>query len=116
VKLGIRAALATLSIGAFVALAGPAHADVDADGNFADQLRLYNIHGPRDYDAWLAKISCDRLGSGLDSDAEKSARFLATNLPRGTTTAQTRQFLATAVATYGPDLMPSVTSHAAPNG
>jgi hypothetical protein len=64
---------------------------------------------------WLGKISCDRLGSGRDSDAEKSARFLTANLPHGTTTAQTWHFLAIAVGTYCPDLMPSVTAPAAPN-
>ena len=114
-RLGRRVVLATLTIGAMVALAAPAYADADVDTNFADQLHSYNIYGPRDYNAWLAKISCERLGSGRDSDAEKSARFLAANLPHGTTTAQTWQFLATAVGTYCPDLMPSVTSHAASN-
>ena len=116
-RLGRRAVLATLTIGAMIALAAPtySYADADVDTSFADQLHRYNIYGPRDYNAWLAKISCERLGSGRDSDAEKSARFLAANLPHGTTTAQTWQFLATAVGTYCPDLMPSVTSHAASN-
>jgi anti-sigma factor RsiW len=53
VRLGRRAALATLTIGAAVALAASANADadVDVDANFADQLHRHNIYGSRDYDA-----------------------------------------------------------------
>ena len=96
-----------------VALATPAHADVDTD--FANQLHGYGIYGQRDYNAWLAKITCKRLGNGLDSGAEESAEFLSYNLPRGTTTAQTWQFLGAAISTYCPDLMPKLTSVAEPN-
>jgi hypothetical protein len=53
---------------AAVALASSAHADVDTD--FADELHGYGIYGQRDYNAWLAKITCRRLGSGLDSSTE----------------------------------------------
>ena len=94
------AAITTVSI----ALAPSAHADVDTD--FANQLHDYGIYGPRDYNAWLAKITCERLGNGLDSTAEKSAEFLSHNLPRGTNTAQTWQFLAAAIGTYCPEQMP----------
>ena len=69
---------------AVVALAAPAHADLDTD--FANQLHGYGIYGPRDYNAWLGKITCKRLGNGTDADAYKSAAFLSKNLPRGTTT------------------------------
>ena len=96
-------ALATITA-AMVALAAPAHADVDTD--FANQLHGYGIYGQRDYNAWLAKITCERLGNGLDSTAEKSAEFLSHNLPRGTNTAQTWQFLAAAIGTYCPEQMP----------
>ena|ERR1700738_3032243 len=105
-------ALATITA-AMVALAAPAHADVDTD--FANQLHSYGIYGPRDYNAWLAKITCERLGNGLDTSAEKSAQFLSHNLPRGTTTAQTWQFLAAAIGTYCPEQMPMLTSVAEPN-
>jgi Protein of unknown function (DUF732) len=96
-------ALASIAA-ASVALAASAHADVDTD--FANQLHGYGIYGQRDYNAWLAKITCERLGNGLDSTAEKSAEFLSHNLPRGTNTAQTWQFLAAAIGTYCPEQMP----------
>ena len=86
---------------AAVTPAAPAHADVDTD--FANQLHTYGIYGPRDYNAWLAKITCRRLDEGLDSNAEKSAAFLSPNLPHGATTEQTWQFLAAAISTYCPD-------------
>ena len=60
---------------AAVALAPSAHADVDTD--FADELHGNGIHEQRDYNAWLAKITCRRLGNGLDSSTEKSADFLS---------------------------------------
>jgi hypothetical protein len=65
---------------AAVTLAAPAHADVDTD--FANQLHVYGIYGQRDYNAWLAKITCQRLGNGVDNTAEKSAVFLSHNLQR----------------------------------
>jgi hypothetical protein len=86
--------LATIAA-AMVALAAPADADVDTD--FADQLHTYGIYGQRDYNAWLAKITCRRLGHGLDSSTEKSAEFLSHNLPRGASTAQTWQLLGAAI-------------------
>jgi len=98
---------------ATVTLAAPAHADVDTD--FANQLHGYGIYGQKDYNAWLAKITCKRLGNGLDSSAEKSAVFLSPNLARGTTTAQTWQFLAAAINTYCPEQQPVLAAVAQPN-
>jgi hypothetical protein len=103
------AAISTVSI----ALAASAHADVDTD--FANQLHDYGIYGPRDYNAWMAKITCERLGNGLDANAEKSAQFLSHNLPRDTSTAQTWQFLAAAIGAYCPEQMPILTSIGGPN-
>jgi len=60
---------------ATVALAAPAHADADTD--FASQLRSYGIYGPCDCNAWLAKITCERMGNGLDDTAGTSAQFLS---------------------------------------
>jgi hypothetical protein len=99
-------------VAAAVALAAPAHADVDTD--FANQLHGYGVYGPRDYNAWLGKLTCNRLGNGIDADAYRSAAFLSKNLPRGTTTAQTWQFLNSAINTYCPDQMPVLTSAAGP--
>jgi hypothetical protein len=79
-RLGKRLGMLTTIAAAAVALAPPVHADVDTD--FANQLHGYGIYGPRDYNAWLAKITCERLGNGLDTNAEKSAQFLSHNLPR----------------------------------
>ena len=98
---------------AAVTLAAPVHADVDTD--FANQLHGYGIYGQRDYNAWLAKITCKRLGNGLDTSAEKSAEFLSHNLPRGTDTAQTWQFLAAAITAYCPAQQPVLAAVAEPN-
>jgi Protein of unknown function (DUF732) len=98
---------------AAIALAAPASADPDAD--FANQLHGYGIYGPRDYNAWLGKIVCERLYNGVDANAYKSAEFLSHNLPRGTSTAQSWEFLATAINTYCPDQTPVLTSIAGPN-
>jgi hypothetical protein len=84
-----------------IALPAPAHADDDTD--FANQLHTYGIYGPRDYNAWLAKIVCDRLHKGVDANALESTHFVALNLPRGTTPVQTWQFFATAISYYCPD-------------
>jgi hypothetical protein len=87
-----------------IALAAPAHADID--GEFADQLNGYGIYGPRDFNAWMGKIVCKRLNTGVDGSAHKSVDFISANLPRGTTQVQTLQYLAAAVSTYCPDQMP----------
>jgi Protein of unknown function (DUF732) len=111
-RLGERLGLASIAAALALVLAAPAHADVDTD--FANQLHVYGIYGPRDYNAWLGKITCNRLGNGTDADAYRSAAFLSKNLPRGSTTAQTWQFLAAAISAYCPDQMPVVTSAAGP--
>jgi hypothetical protein len=105
-------ALAAMTAAA-VTLAAPTHADVDTD--FANQLHGYGIYGPRDYNAWLAKITCERLGNGLDNTADKSAQFLSRNLASGTSTAQTWQFLAAAITTHCPDQTPMLTAVAGPH-
>src|ERR1700722_19876195 len=105
-------ALAAMTAAA-VTLAAPTHADVDTD--FANQLHGYGIYGPRDYNAWLAKITCERLGNGLDDTADKSAQFLSHGLARGTRTAQTRQVLAAAITTYCPAQTPMLTAVAGPH-
>jgi len=107
--------LAKLSVPALVtaavALAAPAHADPDADLN--NQLHGYGIYSPLDYNAWLGKITCERLHNGLDTTADKSAHFALANLPRGSTTGQSYQFVAAAIGTYCPDQVPILTAAAA---
>jgi len=97
-KLAMAAAAA---VAAPLVLAAPSHADIDTD--FANQLHTFGIYGPRDYNAWLGKISCKRLATGLDADAYESSAFLLKNLPRGTNQGQTLQFLGAAISSYCPD-------------
>jgi hypothetical protein len=106
--------LATIVAAAAIALAVPAHADVDTD--FANQLHTYGIYGPRDYNAWLGKISCDRLSRGLDADAYASAKFIINNLPQHSTTAQAWQFLGAAVNSYCPEQTPKLQNAAGQPG
>lgn len=101
------AALAIASVvGWAIGLAAPASADPDTD--FDNQLQHYGIYGPHDYNPYLAKIACRRLGQGVDPDAAASAHFLEKNLPRGTTQVQTYQFLGSAISFYCPDLAPKL--------
>jgi len=72
----MKATLLSGILAATIALAAPAHADVDTD--FANELHTYGIYGQRDYNAWLAKITCERLYRGVDTNAEKSAEFSRT--------------------------------------
>ena len=94
--IGAAAAVAAAAL----ALATPAHADPDTD--FADRLHAFGIYGQKDYNAWIGKIACKRLYTGLDADAHESAGFVIANLQRGTTTAQGWQFLGAAIDTYCP--------------
>lgn len=96
--------LAAAVTGLAIALAAPAQADPDTD--FAKELHTYGIYGPRDYNAWLGKIVCERLDKGVDADAAKSARFITLNLQKGTNQAQVYQFLGASINTYCPDKRP----------
>lgn len=96
----VPAAVAVLA--AAMVAAAPAHADPDID--FADQLHGFGIYGPRDYNAWLGKITCKRLDRGVDGDAYASMNFISRNLERGTTQEQAAQFLGAAITTYCPNL------------
>ena len=92
---------APILAGAF-GLAAPAQAD-DYDAPFNAQLHTYGIFGPQDYNAWLGKITCERLQRGVDTDAYKSANFIQKNLALHTTEGQSFQFLGAAVDHYCPD-------------
>ena len=84
-----------------VVLSAPAQADPDTD--FAEQLHTFGIYGPRDYNAWLGKISCKRLFKGVDSDLYAAADFISLNLARETSQTQAVQFVGAAIATSCPD-------------
>ncbi|WP_018599865.1 DUF732 domain-containing protein [Mycobacterium sp. 155] len=108
------AGLAAVGAAAAIAFAAPAHAEIDTD--FANQLHTFGIYGQRDYNAWIAKIACKRLHNGVDHDAYQSAKFVATNLAKDSTTAQAWQFLGTAINFYCPDLQPVIDQVAAHQG
>lgn len=100
------AGLAVVGIAAAVGLSAPAYADPDTD--FDNQLQHYGIYGPHDFNPYLGKIVCHRLGVGVDPDAAASAHFLLNNLPRGTTQVQSYQFLGSAISIYCPNLAPKL--------
>ncbi|MDD4867685.1 MAG: DUF732 domain-containing protein [Mycobacterium sp.] len=87
---------------AAIALATPAQAD-DYDYTFKNTVNDFGVYGPQDYLAWLGKISCDRIGRGVDKNPYQSAAFLQRNLPRGTTEGQAFQFLGASIDHYCPE-------------
>jgi hypothetical protein len=96
--------LAATVVAPALVFAAPAHADPDTD--FANELHTYGIYGQKDYNAWIGKITCKRLENGQDADADKSAKFVFLQLPKGSTTEQAWQFLAASLRTYCPDKLP----------
>lgn len=99
--------LATLGAAA-ITMAAPANADPDTD--FANQLHTYGIYGPKDFNAWIGKIQCKRLATGLDANAGEAAVFLKRNLAKTTTEQQAYQFLNAAINTYCPEQRPVIDS------
>jgi hypothetical protein len=93
---------------ATIGLAAPASADVDTD--FAAELHTFGIYGQRDYNAWIGKIQCKRLRTGLDANANEAAVFLKKNLNKTSTEQQVYQFLNSAINFYCPDQRPVVDS------
>jgi Protein of unknown function (DUF732) len=96
--------IAAAAVAPALMFAAPAHADPDTD--FGNELHTYGIYGQKDYNAWIGKITCKRLYNGLDQDADKSAKFVFVQLPKGSTTQQAWQFLGAALRTYCPDKLP----------
>src|ERR1700678_806706 len=77
------ARFAGIAVAAAIGLSAPAYADPDTD--FDNQLGRFGIYGPHDYNPYIAKIACRRLGQGVDPDAAATAHFISINLPRGST-------------------------------
>ena len=98
--------IAVAAIAAAIGLSAPAYADPDTD--FDNQLGRFGIYGAHDYNPYIAKIACRRLGQGVDPDAAATAKFISNNLARGTTQVQAYQFLGTAITIYCPDLAPKL--------
>lgn len=105
-RTAIATAIAAFSLAA--ATAAPANADPDTD--FANELHTYGIYGPRDFNAYIGKIQCKRLRTGLDANAAEAAVFLKTNLARGTSEQQIYEFLSSGINYYCPDQRPVVDS------
>jgi hypothetical protein len=101
-RTGIATAIAALALG----VAAPAHADPDTD--FTNELHTYGIYGQKDYNAWIGKIQCKRLATGLDANAGEAAVFLKRNLNKTATEQQVYQFLNAAINTYCPEQRPVV--------
>lgn len=99
----LTACAALIIAGAVAGLAPTPSAHADPDIDFANQLHTFGIYGQRDYNAWLGKITCKRLGRGLDADLYESVTFVTTNLARGTTQGQAVQFVGAAISTYCPE-------------
>jgi hypothetical protein len=98
--------MASAAIIAAIALAGAAPAYADPDTDFANELHTYGIYGPKDKNAWLGKITCKRLQTGLDANAAESATFLHINLARGSSEQQVYEFMSAAMNYYCPDQRP----------
>jgi hypothetical protein len=92
---------AMLSVASGVACADP-------DTDFAQELHTYGIYGQKDYNAWIGKIACKRMHTGVDHDAYQSATFVSAQLQKGSTTAQAWQFLGTAITYYCPEERPVI--------
>jgi hypothetical protein len=104
------AAVAAGATATALVLAPSALADPDTD--FTNELHTYGIYGGKDYNAWIGKITCKRLDKGLDQDADKSAKFVFLQLPKGSTTEQAWQFLGGALRYYCPEKLPILASAA----
>jgi hypothetical protein len=95
-----QAILAIAFAGLALATPGVAHADPDTD--FSNALHTIGIYGQKDYNAWIAKIACERLDRGVDKSAFDSATFVSRQLEKGSTTEQAWKFLGLAYPTYCP--------------
>lgn len=90
---------------------GTGTAVADRDTDFANELHGFGIYGQRDFNAWMAKITCKRFDTGVDATATDSAHFLAQNLARTNSTAQIYQFLGTALRMYCPVHLDKLTAN-----
>ncbi|MCK0176107.1 MULTISPECIES: DUF732 domain-containing protein [Mycobacteriaceae] len=95
--LGSAAAAAAMAL----TVAVPAQADPDTD--FSNELHTFGIYGQKDYNAWIGKIACKRLHTGLDPDSVAAVRFVQGQMEKDTTQEQSWQFLGSAMKYYCPD-------------
>lgn len=96
-----RTLIGIAAVAAAMMTAAPAAADPDT--NFANELHTYGIYGQKDYNAWIGKIMCKRVYTGVDKDVFATANFVRNQLPKGATTEQSYQFVAAGLRTYCPE-------------
>ena len=70
----IGAAAAAVGLGSALGFAAPAVADPDTA--FTNELNTYGIYGQKDYNAWIGKITCKRIATGVDANAFEAADFV----------------------------------------
>jgi hypothetical protein len=99
----VAGAVGSVAAAAALALAVAAPAQADIDTNFANELHTFGIYGQKDYNAWIGKIVCKRLNTGLDADSVEAHRFIAMNMEKDTSAEQSWQFLGSAMKYYCPD-------------
>lgn len=99
--------LGSLSVAAAMALGAAAPAQADTDTNFANELHTFGLYGQKDYNAWIGKIVCKRMRTGLDADNVEAATFVRNNM-HNATQEQSWQFLASAMKYYCPDRLPTL--------
>lgn len=102
----MKRSLSALTAALALSVIAPATAHADVDTDFQNTLHTFGIYGQRDFNAWIGKLTCERLNRGVDHDAYASQHFVANQLDRHSTEAQTWQFLGLAIATYCPDQLP----------
>jgi hypothetical protein len=107
-----RTLIGIAAVAAAMMTAAPAAADPDT--NFANELHVYGIYGQKDYNAWIGKITCKRIATGVDPDVFATANFVHNQLVKDTTTDQAYQFVAAALRTYCPDKLPILDQAARP--
>ena len=93
----IGAAAAAVGLGSALGFAAPAVADPDT---------AFTNDGQKDYNAWIGKITCKRIATGVDANAFEAADFVHNQLENGSTTEQAWQFLAAGLRIYCPDRLP----------
>ncbi|MGP4054769.1 DUF732 domain-containing protein [Mycobacterium sp. 4D054] len=104
--IGVAAVAAGLTFAAPASLVFAIPAAADPDTAFTNELNTYGIYGQKDYNAWIGKITCKRIATGVDATAFEAAEFVRNQLEKDTTTEQAWKFLAAGLRTYCPDRLP----------
>jgi hypothetical protein len=95
-------AVGSIAVAASMALGAAAPAQADTDTNFANELHTFGLYGQKDYNAWIGKIVCKRMRTGLDANSVEAVTFVQMNM-HNATQEQSWQFLGSAMKYYCPD-------------